>query len=183
MATWKTRGLRGSAFESLINSTNEYYRSKNLALVQKIPTPITPLKFDSSKKLITEAYFEKDSTVDYIGVVQEIPICFDAKECKTDTFSLQNIHEHQYRFMEDFEKQGGMAFILILFTDRNDMYYMRFEELKKYIDRVKDEGHAKNFKYHELDPDFFLRAEGPALVHYLEGLNLDIDIRNSKEAE
>jgi hypothetical protein len=26
MATWKTRGLRGSAFESLINSTNEYYR-------------------------------------------------------------------------------------------------------------------------------------------------------------
>lgn len=108
MATWKTRGLRGSAFESLINSTNEYYRKAGLALVQKIPTPITPLKFDSEKKLITEAYFEKDSTVDYIGVVQEIPVCFDAKECKTDTFSMQNIHEHQYRFMEDFEKQGGM---------------------------------------------------------------------------
>ena len=114
MATWKTRGLRGSAFESLINSTNEYYRSKGLALVQKIPTPITPLKFDSSRKLITEAYFEKDSTVDYIGVVQEIPVCFDAKECRTDTFSLQNIHEHQFEFMKEFMEHDGVAFIILM---------------------------------------------------------------------
>lgn len=176
MATWKTRGLRGSAFESLINSTNEYYRGKGLALVQKIPTPITPIKFDSSKKLIVEAYFEKDSTVDYIGVVQEVPVCFDAKECKTDTFSLQNIHEHQFQFMKDFEAQGGVAFVLILFTERNDMYYMRFSELKTYIERV-NEGHAKNFKYNELDDDYFLRAEGGALVHYLEGLNRDLQSR------
>ena len=176
MATWKTRGLRGSAFESLINSTNEYYRTKGLALVQKIPTPIVPLKFDSERKLITEAYFEKDSTVDYIGVVQEIPICFDAKECQTDTFPLQNIHEHQFKFMTDFEAQGGVAFVLILFTERNDMYYMRFSELKKYVERV-NEGHAKNFKYIELDDDYFLRSDGPALVHYLEGINKDIENR------
>ena len=181
MATWKTRGLRGSAFESLINSTNEYYRQKGLALVQKIPTPITPLKFDPERKLITEAYFEKDSTVDYIGVVQEVPICFDAKECSTDTFSLQNIHEHQFQFMTDFEKQGGVAFVLILFTDRNDMYYMRYKELKGYIDRVS-EGHAKNFKYNELEDDFFIHAKGPALVHYLEGLNLDLSSRPDEEA-
>ena len=146
-------------------------------LLKKRTGPITPLKFDSDRKLITEAYFEKDSTVDYIGVVQEIPVCFDAKECSTDTFSLQNIHEHQYRFMEDFEKQGGISFLLILFTDRNDMYYMRFKELKKYIERV-DEGHPKNFKYIELDDDFFLRSDGPALVHYLEGISKDLELRD-----
>lgn len=173
MATWKTRGLRGSAFESLINSTNEYYRKAGLALVQKIPTPITPLKFDSERKLITEAYFEKDSTVDYIGVVQEIAICFDAKECKTDTFSLQNIHEHQYKFMEDFEKQGGVSFILVLFTERNDIYYLRFKELKEYYSRIKD-GKPKNFKYMELEDDYFLKARGAAIVPYLDGINMDI---------
>ena len=176
MATWKNRGLRGSAFETLINNTNEYYRKKELALVQKIPTPIVPLKFDNEKKLITEAYFEKDSTVDYIGVVQEIPICFDAKECATDTFSMQNIHEHQYQFMKDFEKQGGVSFLLILFTDRNDIYYMRFSELKTYHDRIA-EGHAKNFKYIELEDDFFLKPNGPAMVPYLEGLNRDLEER------
>ncbi len=179
MPTWKTRGLRGSAFESLINSTNEYYRKNELALVQKIPTPITPLKFDGERKLITEAYFEKDSTVDYIGVVQDIPVCFDAKECNSDTFPMQNIHEHQYRFMEDFEKQGGVAFILILFTDRNDMYYLRFRELKIYYERMA-EGHPKNFKYNELDPDYFFKADGPALVPYLEGINLDISQRDQE---
>ena len=35
---------------------------------------------------ITLAYFEQKSTVDYIGAVQGIPVCFDAKECNTDTF-------------------------------------------------------------------------------------------------
>ena len=179
MATWNSRGLRGSTFEDLINNTNEYYRRKGLALVQKIPTPITPLKFDSSKKLITEAYFEKDSTVDYIGVVQSVPICFDAKECKTDTFSLQNIHDHQYNFMEAFEAQGGISFLLIHFTMRNDIYYMPFEELKRYVERVKD-GHPKNFKYVELSDEYFLKPSGGAVVNYLEGLSLDLESRDDE---
>ena len=46
MATWNTRGLRGSTLEELINRTNEFYLEKNLALIQKIPTPITPLKIE-----------------------------------------------------------------------------------------------------------------------------------------
>ena len=66
--------------------------------VQKIPTPITPIKIDKDSSQITLAYFEKDSTVDYIGVVQGVPVCFDAKECATDTFTMRNIHEHQIRF-------------------------------------------------------------------------------------
>ena len=104
MATWNSRGLRGSTLEELINSTNDFYRKKKLALVQKIPTPITPVEIDPETRRITKAYFEKDSTVDYIGVVQEIPVCFDAKECKTDTFPLMNIHEHQFEFMKEFER-------------------------------------------------------------------------------
>ena len=177
MPTWNSRGLRGSTLEELINVTNEYYREKNLALVQKIPTPITPTKFNPDTRRIEEAFFEKDSTVDYIGVVQGIPICFDAKECVSDTFSLQNIHDHQFRFMTDYEKQGGIAFLIIMFTTRNDFYYMRYSELKTYIDRIS-EGHPKNFKYAELDDDFFLKGRGGALVPYLEGLSLDLNERD-----
>ena len=79
MGTWKTRGLRGSTLEDLINHTNESYREKKLALIQKIPTPITPIEIDKSSRHITLAYFEQKSTVDYIGAVQGIPVCFDAK--------------------------------------------------------------------------------------------------------
>ena len=122
MATWNSRGLRGSTLEELINRTNEKYLENGLALIQKIPTPITPIKIDKEKRHITLAYFEQKSTVDYIGVVQGIPICFDAKECATETFALQNIHEHQVEFMANFEKQGGIAFFLIYYRGKNICY-------------------------------------------------------------
>ena len=109
MATWNSRGLRGSLLEELINRTNEKYREQHLALIQKIPTPITPVRMDQETRRITLAYFEHRSTVDYIGAVQGIPVCFDAKECRTSNFPIQNIHEHQVVFMRDFEAQGGVA--------------------------------------------------------------------------
>ena len=40
MATWNSRGLRGSTLEDMVNRTNERYLEKGLALIQKIPTPI-----------------------------------------------------------------------------------------------------------------------------------------------
>ena len=117
MATWNSRGLRGSTLEDLINRSNEQYLEKGLALIQKIPTPITPIKIDKEHRHITLAYFDQKSTVDYIGAVQGIPVCFDAKECTSNTFALQNIHEHQVRFMEQFEKQGGISFLIIFYTE------------------------------------------------------------------
>ncbi len=108
----------------MVNRTNERYAEGGLALIQKIPTPITPIKMDQQTRHITLAYFEQKSTVDYIGAVQGIPVCFDAKECAADTFSLQNIHEHQVRFMERFERQGGVAFFLIYYTHKDQLYYL-----------------------------------------------------------
>ena len=104
MATWNSRGLRGSTLEDLVNRTNEQYAEKKLALIQKIPTPITPVRMDKENRHITLAYFEQKSTVDYIGAVQGIPVCFDAKECCVDTFPLSNVHSHQVSFMEAFEQ-------------------------------------------------------------------------------
>ena len=40
---WNSRGLRGSMLEEMINLTNEKYRECGLALVQKVPTPITQI--------------------------------------------------------------------------------------------------------------------------------------------
>ena len=118
MGTWNSRGLRGSTLEEFLNRTNEKYSEQKLALIQKIPTPITPVQIDKEHRHITLAYFDQRSTVDYIGTVQGIPICFDAKECNADTFPLQNIHEHQVDFMEKFEQQEGVAFLIIYFSKK-----------------------------------------------------------------
>ena len=173
---WNVKGLRGSVLEELINYTNEKYRQQKLALVQKIPTSIKPVRFDKTKRHITLAYFDQKSTVDYIGVVQGIPICFDAKECAKDIFPLQNIHEHQVEFMRCFEKQDGVAFILISYTHRNEYYYLTFKKLTEFWDRAA-EGGRKSFRYEELEPAFFLPEVPGILVPYLNALQLDLNFR------
>lgn len=180
MGTWNSRGLRGSTLEDFVNRTNEYYMEKNLALIQKIPTPITPVRMDKEHRQITLAYFEQRSTVDYIGVVQGIPVCFDAKECVADTFPLQNIHEHQIEFMGRFEKQEGIAFFLLYFSSKNILYYMRYEEMMKFWNRAK-KGGRKSFRLEELDPEFFMELRRGSLVPYLDGINKDLDVREQKQ--
>lgn len=177
MGTWNSRGLRGSTLEDMINRTNERYLEKHLALIQKIPTPITPVKMDKEHRHITLAYFEQRSTVDYIGAVQGIPVCFDAKECVADTFPLQNIHEHQVRFMAEFERQGGISFLLIYYSAKNILYYMRYEEILKFWNRAK-EGGRKSIRFEELDPSFFFHLQGGCYVPYLEVMNLDLELRD-----
>lgn len=177
MGTWNTRGLRGSTLEDFINRTNERYLEQGLALIQKIPTPITPVRMDKEHRHITLAYFEQRSTVDYIGAVQGIPVCFDAKECRADSFPLHNIHRHQVEFMEQFEKQEGIAFLIIYYSTRGELYYMRFQEMKKFWDRGSTGG-RKSVRYEELDPAFFMKLKGGVYVPYLELLQQDLDLRD-----
>ena len=176
MATWNSRGLRGSTLEDMINRTNEKYADAGLALIQKIPTPITPIKMDKTTRHITLAYFEQKSTVDYIGAVQGIPVCFDAKECHTDTFPLANIHEHQIVFMENFEKQGGIAFFLIYYTHKDILYYLPLEMLLFFWNRAK-EGGRKSFRYEELNPEYILPHKHGIMVPYLDMLRKDLEDR------
>jgi recombination protein U len=176
MPTWKSRGLRGSLFEEEINRTNEQYKEQNLCLIQKIPTPITPIAMDQETRHITLAYFDQKSTVDYIGVVQGYPVCFDAKESKTSTFSMQNIHPHQVDFMERFERQDGIAFFLIYFTGMDLYYYLPMRLFMPFWERMQ-EGGRKSFRFDELDQTYILPRKPGVLVPYLEMINKDISER------
>lgn len=177
MATWNSRGLRGSLLEEMINLTNEKYKDSHLALIQKIPTPITPIEIDKQTRHITLAYFEQKSTVDYIGAVQGIPVCFDAKECATDTFSLQNIHPHQVEFMEEFERQDGISFFLIYYTSRQMFYYLPLKDLLIFWKRMEDGG-RKSFRLDELKDEYFFSKKNNLLIPYLDMIQLDLKTRD-----
>ncbi len=174
--TWTSRGLRGSTLEELINRTNELYAKQGLCIVQKIPTPITPIKMNEDHTQITLAYFDQKSTVDYIGAVQGIPICFDAKECAKDTFALANIHEHQVGFMEKYEKQGGVSFIIIYYSHLERFCYVRYEHLRMLWDRMLDGG-RKSFRIDELEEGFDLKGHDGLFVPYLDGIKKDLTLR------
>ena len=176
MGTWKTRGLRGSLLEDLINRTNSIFREKGLALIQKIPTPISPVEIDPASRHITLAYFDEKSTVDYIGAVQGIPVCFDAKESKSSTFALANIHPHQVEFCRQFERQGGIAFFLISYTEIDRQHYLPLSRLLVFWERAK-QGGRKSFRMEELDPSWFLPEKPGIPVPYLELLKKDLEER------
>ena len=178
MATWSSRGARGSTFEELINMSNEQYRERGLALIQKVPTPITPVKMDKGTGQITLAYFERKSTVDYIGAVQGVPVCFDAKECAAERFALANVHPHQLQFMMDFEKQGGVAFLLIFYSHLDRTYYLPLREFLPFWERM-EAGGRKSFLREELSPSRQLPVKPGVVIPYLEGIAQDLSERES----
>ena len=157
MGTWNSRGLRGSTLEDMINHTNDLYREKKLALIQKIPTPITPVSIDKTSRHITLAYFDQKSTVDYIG-------------------AIQGVHPHQVAFMREFEEQGGIAFLIIYFSQRDELYYLPFFHLDAYWERMQ-QGGRKSFTYEEMDKTWRIKSHRDILVHYLEPLSRDLGER------
>lgn len=76
---------RGMSFEAAINATNDYYLSRQIAVIHKKPTPVQIVKVDYPKRSrakIVEAYFRQASTTDYCGVYKGHYVDFEAKETR-----------------------------------------------------------------------------------------------------
>lgn len=179
MGYWNTRGLRGSMLEELISLTNDLYRQKGLALVQKVPTPIKPIRIDQVTRTITQAYFEQKSTVDFIGVVQGIPVCFDAKETALKSFPFSNVHLHQIEFMKDFAKQGGESFFIVNFKEYDEMYLLPFDLLYGHWKEAENGG-RKSIRYKDFPKDLQIHSQDGAFVHYLKALQVVLANKKKK---
>ena len=95
---------------------------------------------------------------------------------------MANIHAHQVTFMQQFEAQGGVAFLLIYYTKRELFYYLRLEKLLEFWKRA-EEGGRKSFRMEELEEQFFLKKQSGVMVPYLDGLQTDLDRRDEQEPD
>lgn len=131
-------GRRGMNLENDINETNKYYRDNDIALVYKKPIPIRIVKTEASTLkgiIIKEAYYEVPSTTDYNGIYNGKYIDFEAKETKNTTnFALRNIHPHQIKHLLNVIKHGGIAFLIIRFTELNKTFFLDAIYLKQFMD-------------------------------------------------
>ncbi|MBQ1551576.1 MAG: Holliday junction resolvase RecU [Bacilli bacterium] len=131
-------GNRGMTLENELNSSNDYYRLIDKAIIYKKPTPIKITNVDypsRDKAVIKEAYFTVPSTTDYNGIYKGKYIDFEAKETKSSTnFTLRNIHPHQIEHLKSIEKHGGIAFIIVRFTILNETYLMPINKLEMFLD-------------------------------------------------
>lgn len=166
MTVWKSRGHRGDVLEELILMTNDYYKSKKLGRVDKVSVPIKVIEIDHHG-MITKAFFEKKSTVDFQGIIQGVGVAFDAKETTLKSLPLSNIHEHQIEFMGDITEQGGLAFLIVHFKFCDEYYLIPYEWILKYVHEEK----RRSIPYKEMPKTFLIPMPVNGILNYLPTLN------------
>ena len=146
-------GDRGMALEEEINESNKYYRSHELAVIYKKPTPIQIVKVDYPKRsraVIKEAYFSKASTTDYNGVYNGYYVDFEAKETKNkNIFPLKNFHQHQIDHLRMCQQQGGICFVIIKYVTLKRYFVLPADTLFEHWDAQKFEG-AKSIQLKDI---------------------------------
>ncbi|AYC29420.1 Holliday junction resolvase RecU [Paenisporosarcina cavernae] len=167
-------GNRGKTLEDELNETNEFYLSRNLAVIHKKPVPIQVVKVDypsRSSAVIREAYYRTASTTDYNGVWMGRYIDFEAKETKNKTsFPLQNIHSHQMEHMENIVANQGIAFLLVRFSTLNRYFLLPYQVLKSCWEDM-NKGARKSISLNIFeDKGFELIPKAFPRIDYLEAL-------------
>lgn len=163
-------GNRGMDLESLINIASDIYIDKGLALIYKKPTPIQVVTYDYNKKRITDAFYEKHSTLDYNGVYKGYYVEFDAKNTNRASLPISNIAPHQLKHIENVIKHKGIVFLIIMV--KNECYALSGKKVLDYIN---------NATTSSIDYDY-IRENGYKLeINYLKGIDyikcLDLLIR------
>ena len=158
---------RGKTLEDELSESNEYYLSRNIAVIHKKPVPIQVVNVNypaRSAAVITEAYFRTPSTTDFNGVWQGKYIDFEAKETKNKTsFPLQNIHDHQVQHMESVTDQNGITFLIVRFSSLDRYFIVPYTMMKNKWDRMKSGGRKSitlaEFEENAIEVNAWLHAE------------------------
>ena len=158
---------RGMSLEEDINLSNDFYRETERALINKRPTPINIVKVDYSHGArITDAYFEKKSTTDYNGVYKGRYLDFEAKNTKSTTsFPLSNISEHQIVHLKNVIKHGGIAFFIISFQIKNEVYLLD----ASFVIEFYEHGKRKSIPYEVFRKNgILIKQDYAPRLHYLD---------------
>lgn len=161
---------RGMSLEEDINSSNEYYKETGVALITKRPTPVNIVKVDYSRGArITDAYFEKQSTTDYNGVYRSRYLDFEAKNTKSNSaFPLSNISRHQIEHLHNVIKQGGIAFFIICFQIKNEIYMLD----ASFVIECYEKGGRKSIPYQVFkEKGVLIRQNFNPRLHYIEAVD------------
>ena len=125
-----------------------------LATVIKIPTSWKVLwkNYGGYRKPIN-AFPESKAFLDFVGVVDGVPVTFDAKETNNKTsFPLSNIKEHQIREMKMWNHCKGVSFLIVYFHQYHEGYLLPYEVLIKAWNNSQ-KGERKSIPYKQFQSE------------------------------
>ncbi len=170
---------KGMSLEKMINESNLYYLSRNIAVVYKKPVPIQVVKVDypsRNKTVIREAYYKTPSTTDYNGIYKGFYIDFDAKECTSKTrFPIKDVFVHQVNHLTKIKEHGGVAFLLVRFNLYNKTFIIDIDKFNKFKENANN-GDKKSIPYsYFLDNCITLKEGYMPQIDYLKGVDILIN--------
>lgn len=159
---------RGMALELLLNNTNRMYKSANIGVFNKRPTPVKVLKTDKRGN-ITKSNWQEKSTVDYDGVYKGRAVYFEAKSTEKNTsFPLEYIHRHQIDYLKDTQEMGAICFFLIEFRTDHVIYFVPVYLVAEYYESMLYDGGRKSIPREEFEKRAYIVPQtNRAAVDYL----------------
>ncbi|MBM7580048.1 Holliday junction resolvase RecU [Jeotgalibacillus terrae] len=135
----RSHANRGKTLEIYIDQANATYQQRGQAVVVRQHPEVKVTGFKDKK--VTDGFYKSKGAPDYIGLASNLPVCFDAKETKSETsFPIDNVHQHQIKDLKHWEDQGGFSFLIIRFVTHKKTYLLPFKAFNQCLKecRVRD---------------------------------------------
>ncbi|QKT05312.1 Holliday junction resolvase RecU [Mycoplasma sp. OR1901] len=152
--------------ENVINKTISWLWQNNIAYIEKKSLNIVfkGVEKTSKNNNLIGAKVAKKSTVDYIGCYNGKFICFEAKSVNIDRFSLDNIKQHQFDYLRLIDRNGGISFLILFFSQYNEFYYLDID----FLSSVYKNKEIKSVTYEEVKKNSReLTLEFPGILNIL----------------
>lgn len=91
---------RGRSLEELMAHANDYYRSRGMGIVHKIPTEFIPLRDRRGK--VAGVKVTHKATVDFIGRWLNAPLAVEAKNTSSGAIRIDAVQEHQANDLDEW---------------------------------------------------------------------------------
>lgn len=132
----KVNNAQGHFFEQFINGGCMYYKSKGIAVIEKMPEPFRVIKKDPTTNIAT-VRFTKTAQPDFIGTLKNgRAIVFEAKKTTTDRMKYDVLTETQIEALEKHWQAGAVTGVCAGIGDLS--YFIPWEiwrDMKKLFKR------------------------------------------------
>lgn len=120
---------RGMALESVVERAAQTYEHYGIAHIFKRATGMS-----INGKFVAKAGVDFNGLLkggQYIGI--------ETKEVKTKNFNLQLIYEHQVKELRTIKRLGGLAFLLIRFSDTDEYFMVPLGYVDRHLEGFKQQ--------------------------------------------
>ncbi len=158
----------GHRFEDIISIACRYYAEHDIAVIEKTPEPMRPLKPYGARHMGQfVAIYEKQAQPDFKGVLMNgRGIIFEAKHTDGDRINRSVVTEVQEKNFNIYEKMGAICFVMVSmgFQEFYRIPWNVFSDMKSLFGR-------KYMKKEELEP--YKVPEKYGNILFLEGLDIE----------